>query len=181
MFSWSECFPRMDKLSVPNPTPLLFSYLSEYLASHQMPDKVGLYCWLQGVTTIHESSAIYRVWGLNLQPDSIVETVIHALHWTAQTHRMPAGLPEEVTHWRCVCVQYPTVHFVCVQYIYLYYTWNVCSEQSLVMFGYWQLCCNVNSCMVGGCIAWNLFILSIVCVYTFFCIFLYSALCPRFG
>ena len=29
-------------------------------------------------------------------------------------------------------------------------------------------------------LARNLFILSIVCVYTFFCIFLYGALCPRF-
>ena len=36
-----------------------------------------------------------------------------------------------------------------------------------------------TSCVVGGRMAWNLFILSIVCVYTFFCSFLYGALCPR--
>ena len=74
------------------------------------------------------------------------------------------------------CVQYPTVHFLYLQCICLYHTCMLKKE-----FGYvWLLTTRVyllkllyvNSSMVGGCMAWNLFILPIVCVYTFFCSFL---------
>ena len=78
--------------------------------------------------------------------------------------------------------------FLCWQYIHLYYVYYVCSDQSLVMFSYWQLWFSYWNgwrplkipAWFGGRVAGNLFILSIVCVYTFFCIFLYGALCPRF-
>ena len=82
----------------------------------------------------------------------------------------------------CVCAitRYTFLH---LQYIYLYHTCVLKSE-----FGHIWLLTNLvyllkllyaNSCVVGGRMAWNLFILSIVCVCTFFCSFLYGALCPR--
>ena len=51
----------------------------------------------------------------------------------------------------------------------------------LTTFVYLMKLLYINSCVVGGRMARNLFyfILFIVCVDNFFCSFLYGALCPR--
>ena len=40
--------------------------------------------------------------------------------------------------------------------------------------------CLSDHILLTSCMTQSLFIVSTVCVYTFFCIFLYGALCPRF-
>ena len=74
----------------------------------------------------------------------------------------------------CVCV------CVCVHNIPLYIF--VFAVYLLVLY----ICAQIRlwSCLVTnnfGLFTDFYFILSIVCFYTFFCIFLYGALCPRFG
>ena len=88
------------------------------------------------------------------------------------------------------CVGVCNIPFLYLQYICLYHTCVLKSEFGHVWFlatlVYLLKFLYVNSCMVGGRIRPKLFIkllffyiLSIVCVYTFFCSFLYGALCPR--
>ena len=88
----------------------------------------------------------------------------------------------------CVCVQYPDVHFcICSLFTCII---HVCSNQSLVVFaslvtdkfGLFTeivVCTFLHSWRLHGLKPFLFCPLTIVCVYTFFCSFLYSTLCPR--
>ena len=142
----------------------------------------------------------YKVWLPSMKAVPSVEYEVSTFSWTASwkqpymlstgLHRHTGCLLDCLKKWHtdgvCVCVCAISRCTFCVCAVYSPVSYMKCVLRSefghvwlLTTLVYLLKLLYVNSCMVGGHMAWNLFILSIVCVYTFFCIFLYSALCPR--
>ena len=82
-----------------------------------------------------------------------------------------------------MCVQYPAVHFCVAVYLLVSYmcakirVWSCLVTDNFGLFTEIAVCKFLRGWQLYGLKPF--FILSIVCVYTFFCIFLYGALCPR--